>query len=394
MGALSIPSGVYDTSDITASTNVRDVSSMLDLWVHRETPFLNYVNWGPESGGLIYEWIYEHIGLGYVELSGELTEGSGAGSNVITTSGVGSVAEAVKQIQSGAMLMGWSSVQATHTIWIVTDTSASGDITLTCVITGTVDAGSKMYIIGNWVNEGSVPRADVSRARTLVSNTMAILRKDIQITGSMMATDMYAVSSEFNHQMNLRMLEMQKEREMALLFSLGTAAAAVTRTASTEPLFRGLYSFLAAESGSHIDQTTTSLTDTALNNLVRACWDNGCTPNIAVGSSTQIAKFTQWDRSRVRMTPSSKMGGLHIQQYLTDSGIVLDLVPVMQFPTHFLFVLDTEQISMIAKKGRKLLVERLGIVGDYRQWQILSEFTMCAHGYGINKLGGFFDRLT
>jgi hypothetical protein len=169
----------YDTADITSNTNIRDVSEMLDLWVHRRTPLLNLISWGEGSGGLVYEWIYEHLGFGYVKSSAELTENTGTGQVVVETSDIGSTSEATKQIQQGALLMGWSSEQATHSLWFVFTISA--DVAhATALITGTVDANEKLWILGNWANEGSEPRSDVSRARTIVTNDMAILRKDIQ----------------------------------------------------------------------------------------------------------------------------------------------------------------------------------------------------------------------
>jgi hypothetical protein len=148
------------------------------------------------------------------------------------------------------------------------------------------------------------------------------------------------------------------------------------------------------ESGTHIDQTTTTLTETSFNNMVAACWDNGCRPVAAFGSATQIRKFTEWDRARVRTTPRAKLGGFHVTSYLTDIGIEVDLVPIMQFPKQFLFVLDTNKISLRAKNGRKLINEKLGIQGDFQEWQMLSEFSMEARGIGIGKLGGLFSHLS
>jgi len=40
------------------------------------------------------------------------------------------------------------------------------------------------------------------------------------------------------------------------------------------------------------------------------------------------------------------------------------------------FVLDTDLMKLRAKKGRKLIIEELGKKGDYKQWQMISEYTM------------------
>jgi hypothetical protein len=123
-------------------------------------------------------------------------------------------------------------------------------------------------------------------------------------------------------------------------------------------------------------------------------WDYGCQPNALFTSGANTAKFTDWDRARVRTTPSEKLGGKHVTSYLTDIGIEVDLVPMPLFPPKFCFILDTSKIVLRAKKGRKLIVEKLGIAGDFVQYQVISEFSVEVRGYGLGLSGGVFDRLS
>jgi hypothetical protein len=67
--AITPPSGVENTFDITASTDVRDVSSMLDAVYVADTPFVNRIGWGGATHNKIHEWITDSIGYGYVILS-------------------------------------------------------------------------------------------------------------------------------------------------------------------------------------------------------------------------------------------------------------------------------------------------------------------------------------
>jgi len=381
-----------DTGDITSNTDKRDVSEMLDVWIHRKTPFLNYIKWGPDTGAATtIEWIREHHGFGFVTLGAELTGSAGAVADVIAgTADIGGPTNAMRQLNEGAVLMGWSSEQATHALIMINSISLTGELNFDTILEGTVDAGEKMYILGNFANEGSVPRADRARSRVIMTNTLTILRKDVQITGSMATTDMHGVpEGETRHQMRLRLLEMQKEREMACFFS-----KQVDRSITAAGLMAGVYYFLLAESGNHLDNTTTALTESAFNTVIRACWDNGCTPNAVFGSATQISKYTEWDRARVRTTPRSGLGGYHVTSYLTDVGIEVDLVPIQHFPPKFLFPLDTTKLTLRAKKGRKLLIEKLGKAGDYNQYQMISEFSMEARGAGNGELGGYFSKLS
>ena len=125
--------------------------------------------------------------------------------------------------------------------------------------------------------------------------------------------------------------------------------------------------------------------------MVAACFENGGRPNCVVGSVSQIRKFTSWAVDRIRTTADTRVGGQYITQYLTDTGLTLDLVPMMKFPVDMLFILDDSKFSLRAKTGRKLLIEKLGKAGDYEQWQLLSEFTMEHHGVAWGQHGAFLS---
>jgi hypothetical protein len=136
------------------------------------------------------------------------------------------------------------------------------------------------------------------------------------------------------------------------------------------------------------------LTESDFNSTVANLWDENCKPNAVFGCAKQIRKFTEWDRARVRTTPDAKMGGFHVTKYLTDIGYEVDVVPIQNFPVEGLFILDTSKIRLRAKKGRKLLIEKLGKTGDYDQYQLLSEFSLEVKGGTINTAGGGYGALT
>lgn len=373
----AIVSGAYSTQSITASTNIRDVSDMLDLWAHRDTPLLNRVKWGEGSGGLEREWLSEHLGFGYIQTSAAIA--SGGGTFVPTTSGTGlATTEVIKQVQPGSLLYAHISgvTSGTGEVWmtVVSVASASSAIDFSFLVTTSeaIAASAKLYIVGHFANEGSDPFDDTSRARAILSNNFTILRKDVKVTGSQANTDMYAVGNEPRHQLAMRLLEMQFERERSILYSYTQ-----TRTSTVAGFMNGVAGFLNDSSGySWVDTTTTSMTESTFNSAVATCWENGGTPNVFVGNVKQMRLFTDWDDSKIRTRPDSRMGGHWITSYLTDTGIEIDLVPLRHAPMNFGFVLDTELMTLVPKKNRKLIVEKLARVGDYDRWQMLSEYTL------------------
>ncbi len=265
------------------------------------------------------------------------------------------------------------------------------DATYTCTIafmsgaTASIPASSKVYIVGSFANEGSVPDRDTTRGRPLLSNNFSILRKDVSISGSQAATDMHAIGNELPHQIAARTLELQFDRERSILFSWQQA-----RAAGTASFFQGIAELLLGQSTqSWVDDSTTALTEDKVNDLVAECFENGGRPNVAVGSVKQIRKFTAFATDRIRSRPSDRIGGEWITQYLTDTGVTLDLIPLKKAIPSFLFILDTTLIKPRAKKGRKLFLEKLGRKGDYEEWELLSEYSLEHHGIAHGKQGMF-----
>ena len=380
----------------TALTMERDVSDMLDLWAHKWTPILNRVSWGADSGGLAVEWISEHLGYHYIESSGTLA--SNGGEIVIVSGGSGINASDVltKQLQAGSLLYAYGAASATTSAdsWLVVLTVGSTSARTVSVSSlvaggGQLAEATKFYILGHYVNEGSEPFPDTSRPRSVLTNNFSILRKDVKITGSMAATDMYAVENEPRHQIAMRLMEMQLDRERSMLMS-----KAESRSSTVAGMMKGVYDFLDDyESSDWVDASTTTLTESALNDLVSNIWDQGGSPDVFFGHKDQIRKFTQWDQARVRTTPDSKLAGHHVTRYLTDIGEEIELIPMRKWPTNVAMVLSLDKIKLRAKKGRKLIMEKLAKVGDYDRWQMISEYTLECKGYD-KGYHGMFNKLT
>ena len=386
--------GAYqDTAGVVAGTFKRDVSEMLDLLALDDTPLINRIGWGPESGGLTIEWISENLGPGYL-LAGSVVGSAGVSMKLNTVEGM-TTAEAAKQIQTGSVMYAYSSTDGYHSLWLINSVSGITDIGFEVLSTGTafsvgtsIEAGQKVWVLGAVANEGSLPRKGPHRDRVVNSNGFTILRQDVQITGSEANTDFYAINREDKHQLLMRLKEMQRDREKSALYSVH-----VTPRASTEAsLMNGCLGFLVGQSGNNIDTSTTALTETAVNTVVSECWESGANNLSFFSDINQAAKFTRWDKNRIRIGPRDKRGGGQITHYLTECGIELEVVPMRKVPTNIAFVLDTSKIALRAKKNRKALMEKLGKMGDFDDWQIISEFSMKMKGFNLHQ-HGLFTRL-
>ena len=393
-GYPTVDTATYRTTyDYTYATiDRRDVSEILDLFALQETPFLNRISWGPDCGASKCEWIEENLGLGYLVAGGAIASGASAGASIqiVVTSGTfgQTDGEIVKQLTTGSLLYGYNTTSDEHRYWVVhaiaADGSSVGAKILATAYIGGLASGSNVYLVGNFVNEGSEPAADKSRSRSVLSNGMNILRHDIQITGSDLVAPKHAVADELRHQITMRGVELKRGIEKAALLSM-----AKTGSSTVAPHMNGLYGFLSGQTGSHIDATTTTITENALGTICEELYQNGSNPDIFMGHPAIIRRFTSFNNPRVRTTVDEGLGGHHVTKYLTDTGYELDLVHLRRCPKNLAFVVDSSKIFMRARSGRKMLLQKLGIKGDYEQWQLLSEFTMEVRGYTLGQHGMF-----
>ena len=386
--AITPPSGVENTFNITASTDVRDVSDMLDAVYLADTPFVNRLSWGSATGNKIIEWITDNIGYGYVILSNGGTVASDASSFVIGTSGCGAQSLALKQLHTGTVLKKSNASDQSQGWAVVEAIGASGSITFDWLsgtdVSGAMTDSITLFIVGSPVNEGSTPRQDTTRPRTIASNKTQIFRQDVQMTGTRMATQMHAVGNELRLQIELRVKEYRREVERTCILGKKSAGS----SAETQ-LMDGVYSFLADESGSHIDTSSSSLTESALNTVAAAVYEKGGTPNVLLIGPTQARNIPTWERARVRVEQDSRVAGFYVTKYLTDLGVTLDILISRWVPKEFAFVLTTDQIKLRPMTGRKLILEKLGKVGDYTQYQLISEISMEMKGATLGQHGMF-----
>jgi hypothetical protein len=379
------------TTDIVSNTDKRDVSDVLDLLALADTPFINRIGWGPSFAAQKIEWLSEDLGPGWVAPSAAAP--SDAGSFIASSAGLAiTTAEAIKQIQTGTVLYHYSSTDGEHGLYVA-DTVDAASIGTTALCTDanagatetSIIAGDKIYILGALVNEASLPRTGLWRARAIRENYPTILRQDIQISGSMKETDMYAIGGELMHQIRMRLKEMQRERERMALYGPGMSV----RSTTNPTINKGVFGFLLPSGAPGLDTSTTTLTPSAMNTVVNGCWNYGANNLTFFGDINQCAKFTQWDIDRIRMAPRDKRGGGNITYWMSEAGIEIEIVPMRQVPTNIAFVVDVSKIQLRAKKNRKALMQKLGTAGDFEDWQIISEFSMEMKGYDHGQHGMF-----
>jgi len=384
--ALTPPSGVENTFDITSNTDVRDVSDVLDAVYVADTPFVNKIGWGAASSNKTIEWVTDSIGYGYLILSNGGTVASDASDFVVGTSNVGAQSTALRQIHTGSILK-YNNQSAPLGYMVVEDLSLGGGSVTFTYLSGTtileaITDAATLFIIGNAVPEGSTPRQDTTRPRGLQSNYTQIFRKDVQITGTRQALEMYAVGNELRHQIELRTKEYKRELERTAILGRKEAGSA-----AETPLMGGIYDFLRGQSGDNIDTTSTALTESVLNTIVKGVMEKGGMPDCVLVGFDRQQDISSWDVAKKRTTQDTRMAGYYTTQYLSDLGAVLDVLVSRWVPANYAFVLSTSMIKLCPMRGRKFILEKLGKVGDYVQYQLISECSLEFKGFNLGQHG-------
>ena len=387
--AITPPAGVESSYDYTANTDVRDVSDVLDAVYVADTPLVNKIGFGSAAMNNPIEWVTDSIGYGYIIVSNGGAIASDASSFVCGTTGLGAISTALRQIHTGTVLKANKNSDKSLGYMVVEDLSLGGGSVVFAFLSGTTDTSgisdaATLFIVGSPVNEGSEPRQDTTRGRALCSNYMQIFRQDIRMTGTRQAIQMYAVKNELKKQITLRTMEYKREVERSAILGRKEAGSA-TET----PLMGGVYDFLRGQSGSHIDTTTTSLTESALNDLCKAIYDKGGMPDTLLLGAKQAQVIPTFEKSKLRLEQDSRITGWYVTKYLTDLGVTLDILISRWVPDNFAFVLSASSIKLIPLRGRKFILDKLGRKGDYVEWQLISEVSMEFRGYNLGQHGQF-----
>ena len=130
---------------VVTGTERRDVSEALDLLALSDTPFINRIGWGPESGGTSIEWISEDLGPGVIKnlsIVGTVTT-----SFVVTSINGVTASDSLYQVKQGSVLYHYCSATGLNTLAVVTSTPAAGGTGTTWIVFATQTLEKAMNVV-------------------------------------------------------------------------------------------------------------------------------------------------------------------------------------------------------------------------------------------------------
>lgn len=212
-------------------------------------------------------------------------------------------------------------------------------------------------------------------ARTRLYNWSQITTYVFGISGTQEATSQYGLESEYSYQLEKAMKVVKIMQEQILLNSTSSTGGMGTVCATGGRALRGLIDCITTnvQTGSG---TSCALTETLFNNLLQTIFENGNgRPDVAFANGFQKRRISAFSSNNTRFINMQDQKTLRntITAYESDFGtinVVLDrwmpksVVPVLQ--------MDTFKVAYL----RKPFVQQLGITGDSKNAQIITEYTL------------------
>lgn len=236
------------------------------------------------------------------------------------------------------------------------------------------DSGSTWSIIANPKQSGDDVSTDVSTTRSRKSNYCQIFERGVQISGDAQSVVKAGVPDELGRQTLQRMMELMRELNESIIKSYQPTST----PQGSDTVYRsmsGLIEFLTASNGNS-NAADEVLSPAVINQMVQDIYDDGGTPNVIACSQGQMRKISAFDADKVRYVPGAGPTGRYVTQFLSDLGVVLDVVVDRWIPTDTVMVLDTTRLAVMPLPGRTFGIQEIAKTGDAFKRQILGDYTL------------------
>lgn len=225
--------------------------------------------------------------------------------------------------------------------------------------------GAELEIIGQYRTEGSDPEDARSVERTMPWNVTQWGQEKVEVTRTARKRGLYGQGDPYTHELQ------KKFKELAIRFERSMVhGQRVESGDKTKRFMGGLLFYITTNSESN----TKANVKTALNSLLRKCYDAGGAPKLLmVSPSVKQAISENVDATLRRSTVDEKTGGSVIERFLSDFGEV-SIVMNRHFPSTKGLVLQEEFISR--RVFDPYFHELLAKTGDADKGHIVGEFSL------------------
>lgn len=359
---------IYD--DFIHTGVAEDVSDMVGMISPFETKLLAALSSAnAPAQNVLHEWLYETLNPNTVSTSTALGSTTAASSLTIHDGG-----------QNAAQHLMVGSVLVTPTGEYVVVTAKSGDdIIFSRAQAGTVAtslaAGASLDFISEAALEGDDATDDVSRPRRRKQNYTQIFKKDIKISGTVLAQKNLGagLANEWDVQLERRTREILRDLEKSVI--RGRSFGNTLGTNSNRRTFSGL-----------LEQLTTNVSSigtmsvSGLNAFIENTWDEGGEPNLLVVDKLYAKEIDLFNNSRVEVGNLESLARDKVRFYEgTYNDRPLRVMLNRWMPAKTACLIDTTKVSVVPLQGRSFFSKRVADTGDSVKGMVVGEYTLVVH---------------
>lgn len=345
-----------------------DVAPIVSIISPFETPLLDKIGDPPyEATNVVHEYIEGK--LGPTRLYAVATVNNTSTTITFTP------ASSATQLMKGTIVEN----ENTGEYFLVESATSAGTATITRGFGGTTAAtiatSHTLTILYNAALEGADVDQDISVPRSRKFNIVQLFKKDIIVSGTVLAVTMAGgISDELNYQKVSRSREILRDLERAVIRGIMSTS---TLGSSTE--YRTMEGLWHGIKTNRLTYTTGSLTSSALNDIIKAAWENGAKDLdlIICGKGAKDEIDGLLDSSRRVITGQSGSRTLErIVDVFESTYGVFEIMLNRWMKPNSLIVTSTQRIKVVPLRGRTFRYEEVAKTGDSVKGMIVGEYTM------------------
>lgn len=319
----------------------RDLSDVLSTVIKDEPRFISNFLPGEEATAQKHEWLEDQI-------SGRSVTVTDYASGIVSVS----AADAAK-LKKGTLLVPrndsvlFQIVSVNGTDVTVAKVADNGSATVAPA------AGMVLNLVSTPVAEGSVSGEGDETGITadVQYNTTQIFRKDIILTGSALAVNVFGnVDNQLNRQTAFALGELARDLNRVALFG-----RRVEVSANTKGEAGGLYFFGTGEGALEIDAAKTGIDSTVINDAAQAVMGAGGDPMQILCSPGQARVLTNEYKKQLQILRSDDRRGAYVAVIVNEiNGRGMTIMADPDVPDTDIWVLDPAGLAISNLKGRAI----------------------------------------
>lgn len=319
----------------------RDLSDILSTVVKDEPRFISNFKTVQEGTAQKHEWLEDQI------------EGRSVTATAVSGNQVTAAAGDLAKLKVGTLLV----AQNDPALFRVTavDTSA-----FTLELAGSngsetalPEAGAVLNIVSSPMAEGSIDGDGEATSHMSGTNYnyMQIFRKDIVLTGTAMAINVYgSVDNQLNRQTAFALGELARDLNRVALFGVRREPTATVRGEAG-----GLYSFAAGSDGMTINAGDLALDSFMINDAAQNILSEGGEPMQILCSPGQARVLSNEYKPSLQVLRSDDRRGAYVATIVNEiSGRGMTVMADPDIPDTDVWVMDTTGLGLASLKGRSI----------------------------------------